>query len=251
MVKFLNLIASEPDIARIPIMIDSSKWEILEAGLQVVQGKPVVNSISLKEGEANFIDQAKKIKRYGAAVIVMAFDEVGQADNYERRIEIAKRSYDILVNQIDFPPEDIIFDLNIFPVATGMDEHRRNAIDFIEATRWVRTNLPYVSVSGGVSNVSFSFRGNDAVREAMHSVFLYHAIKAGMNMGIVNPTMLEVYDEIPKDLLELIEDVMLDRRDDATERLLDFSERVKSVRKEKLKTWPGESNLFRIVLRML
>jgi 5-methyltetrahydrofolate--homocysteine methyltransferase len=233
MVKFLNLIASEPDIARIPIMVDSSKWEILEAGLQVVQGKPVVNSISLKEGEANFIDQAKKIKRYGAAVIVMAFDEVGQADNYERRIEIAKRSYDILVNQIDFPPEDIIFDLNIFPVATGMDEHRRNAIDFIEATRWVRTNLPYVSVSGGVSNVSFSFRGNDAVREAMHSVFLYHAIKAGMNMGIVNPTMLEVYDEIPKDLLELIEDVMLDRRDDATERLLDFSERVKSVRKEK------------------
>lgn len=196
-------------------------------------GKPVVNSISLKEGEANFIEQAKKIKRYGAAVIVMAFDEVGQADNYERRIEIAKRSYDILVNEIDFPPEDIIFDLNIFPVATGMDEHRRNAIDFIEATRWVRTNLPYVSVSGGVSNVSFSFRGNDAVREAMHSVFLYHAIKAGMNMGIVNPTMLEVYDEIPKDLLELIEDVMLDRRDDATERLLDFSERVKSVRKEK------------------
>ncbi|WP_337085021.1 methionine synthase [Elizabethkingia anophelis] len=233
MVKFLNLIASEPDIARIPIMVDSSKWEILEAGLQVVQGKPVVNSISLKEGEANFIEQAKKIKRYGAAVIVMAFDEVGQADNYERRIEIAKRSYDILVNEIDFPPEDIIFDLNIFPVATGMDEHRRNAIDFIEATRWVRTNLPYVSVSGGVSNVSFSFRGNDAVREAMHSVFLYHAIKAGMNMGIVNPTMLEVYDEIPKDLLELIEDVMLDRRDDATERLLDFSERVKSVRKEK------------------
>ncbi|WP_278553569.1 methionine synthase [Elizabethkingia bruuniana] len=233
MVKFLNLIASEPDIARIPIMVDSSKWEILEAGLQVVQGKPVVNSISLKEGEANFVDQAKKIKRYGAAVIVMAFDEVGQADNYERRIEIAKRSYDILVNEIDFPPEDIIFDLNIFPVATGMDEHRRNAIDFIEATRWVRTNLPYVSVSGGVSNVSFSFRGNDAVREAMHSVFLYHAIKAGMNMGIVNPTMLEVYDEIPKDLLELIEDVMLDRRDDATERLLDFSERVKSVRKEK------------------
>ncbi|MDV2456742.1 methionine synthase [Elizabethkingia anophelis] len=233
MVKFLNLIASEPDIARIPIMVDSSKWEILEAGLQVVQGKPVVNSISLKEGEVNFIEQAKKIKRYGAAVIVMAFDEVGQADNYERRIEIAKRSYDILVNEIDFPPEDIIFDLNIFPVATGMDEHRRNAIDFIEATRWVRTNLPYVSVSGGVSNVSFSFRGNDAVREAMHSVFLYHAIKAGMNMGIVNPTMLEVYDEIPKDLLELIEDVMLDRRDDATERLLDFSERVKSVRKEK------------------
>lgn len=234
MVKFLNLIASEPDIARIPIMIDSSKWEILEAGMQVVQGKPVVNSISLKEGEAEFIHHAKTIKRYGAAVIVMAFDEVGQADNYQRRIDIAKRSYDILVNQIGFPAEDIIFDLNIFPVATGMDEHRRNALDFIEATKWVRENLPHVSVSGGVSNVSFSFRGNDTVREAMHSVFLYHAIKAGMNMGIVNPTMLEVYDEIPKDLLELVEDVMLDRREDATERLLDYSEKHKSIKKEKV-----------------
>ena len=234
MVKFLNLIASEPDIARIPIMIDSSRWEILEAGLQVVQGKSVVNSISLKEGEEEFIRQAKIIKRYGAAVIVMAFDEVSQADNYQRRIEIAERSYKILVDKVGFPPEDIIFDLNIFPVATGMEEHRRNAIDFIEATRWVRQNLPYVSVSGGVSNVSFSFRGNDAVREAMHSVFLYHAIKAGMNMGIVNPTMLEVYDEIPKDLLELVEDVILDRRDDATERLLDYSEKVKSVKKERI-----------------
>ncbi|MCG2794010.1 MAG: methionine synthase [Weeksellaceae bacterium] len=233
MVKFLNLIASEPDISRIPIMIDSSKWEILEAGLQVVQGKAVVNSISLKEGEEEFIKHAKAIKRYGAAVIVMAFDEVGQADNFERRLEITKRSYDILVNQLNFPAEDIIFDLNIFPVATGMEEHRRNAIDFIEATRWVRQNLPYASVSGGVSNVSFSFRGNDSVREAMHSVFLYHAIKAGMNMGIVNPTMLEVYDEIPKELLELVEDVMLDRKDDATERLLDYSERVKSTKKEK------------------
>ena len=234
MVKFLNLIASEPDIARIPIMIDSSRWEILEAGLQVVQGKSVVNSISLKEGEEEFIRQAKIIKRSGAAVIVMAFDEVSQADNYQRRIEIAERSYKILVDKVGFPPEDIIFDLNIFPVATGMEEHRRNAIDFIEATRWVRQNLPYVSVSGGVSNVSFSFRGNDAVREAMHSVFLYHAIKAGMNMGIVNPTMLEVYDEIPKDLLELVEDVILDRRDDATERLLDYSEKVKSVKKERI-----------------
>ncbi len=233
MVKFLNLIASEPDICRIPIMIDSSKWEILEAGLQVVQGKCVVNSISLKGGEEEFIKQAKIIKRYGAAVIVMAFDEVGQADNYERRIEICQRSYDILTQQVRFPAEDIIFDLNIFPVATGMEEHRRNAIDFIEATRWVRTHLPYANVSGGVSNVSFSFRGNDSVREAMHSVFLYHAIKAGMNMGIVNPTMLEVYDDIPKDLLELVEDVMLDRRDDATERLLDYSERVKSTKKEK------------------
>lgn len=234
MVKFLNLIASEPDIARIPIMIDSSKWEILEAGLQVAQGKCVVNSISLKGGEEEFIKQAKAIKRYGAAVIVMAFDENGQADTYERRIEISKRSYDILVSQLKFPAEDIIFDLNIFPVATGMDEHRRNAIDFIEATRWVRQNLPYASVSGGVSNVSFSFRGNDTVREAMHSVFLYHAIQAGMNMGIVNPAMLEVYDEINKELLGLVEDVILDKREDATERLLDYSEKHKSVKKEKV-----------------
>ena len=234
MIKFLNLIAAEPDISRIPMMIDSSKWEILEAGLQVVQGKCVVNSISLKEGEAEFIRQAKTIKRYGAAVIVMAFDEVGQADNYERRIEISKRSYEILTQKVGFPAEDIIFDLNIFPVATGMEEHRRNALDFINATKWVKENLPYVSVSGGVSNVSFSFRGNDTVREAMHSVFLYHAIKAGMNIGIVNPAMLEVYDEIPKDLLELVEDVILDRRDDATERLLDYSEKHKSVKKEKV-----------------
>ncbi len=232
MIKFLNLIASEPDIARVPVMIDSSKWEILEAGLQVVQGKPVVNSISLKEGEEEFIKHAKAIKRYGAAAIIMAFDEVGQADNYERRLEICSRSYRILTEVVKFPPEDIIFDLNIFPVATGMDEHRRNALDFIEATKWVRENLPGVSVSGGVSNVSFSFRGNDTVREAMHSVFLYHAIKNGMNMGIVNPTMLAVYDDIPKDLLELVEDVMLDRRDDATERLLDYSEKHKSVKKE-------------------
>ncbi|MBW8358414.1 MAG: methionine synthase [Weeksellaceae bacterium] len=232
MVKFLNLIASEPDISRIPIMIDSSKWEILEAGLQVVQGKSVVNSISLKEGEEEFVKHAIAIKRYGAAVIVMAFDEDGQADNYTRRIEISKRSYDLLVNKVGFPPEDIIFDLNIFPVATGMEEHRRNALDFIQATKWVRQNLPHVSVSGGVSNISFSFRGNDRVREAMHSVFLYHAIQAGMNMGIVNPAMLEVYDEIPKELLELVKDVMLDRRADATERLLEYSERVKSTKKE-------------------
>ncbi|CAM1371584.1 methionine synthase [Tenacibaculum xiamenense] len=232
MVRFLNLIASEPDIARVPIMIDSSKWEIIEAGLQVVQGKSVVNSISLKEGEEKFIWEATQIKRYGAAVIVMAFDEVGQADTYERRIEIAERSYRVLVDKVNFPPEDIIFDLNIFPVATGMEEHRKNAIDFIEATRWVRENLPHASVSGGVSNVSFSFRGNNTVREAMHSVFLYYAIKAGMNMGIVNPAMLEVYDDIPKDLLEHIEDVILDRRDDATERLLDFAETVKGKKKE-------------------
>ena len=232
MIRFLNLIAAEPDICKIPMMIDSSKWEIIEAGLQVVQGKSVVNSISLKEGEEKFIWEATQIKRYGAAVIIMAFDEVGQADNYQRRIEIAQRSYDVLVNKVGFPPEDIIFDLNIFPVATGMEEHRKNATDFIEATRWVRTNLPHVSVSGGVSNVSFSFRGNNTVREAMHSVFLYHAIQAGMNMGIVNPTMLEVYDDIPKDLLEHVEDVILDRRDDATERLLDFAETVKGKKKQ-------------------
>jgi 5-methyltetrahydrofolate--homocysteine methyltransferase len=232
MVRFLNLIVSEPDIARVPIMIDSSKWEIIEAGLQVVQGKCVVNSISLKEGEEEFIRHAKLIKRYGAAVIVMAFDEVGQADNFERRIEIAKRSYDVLVNKVNFPPEDIIFDLNIFPVATGMEEHRKNAVDFIEATRWVRENLPYCSVSGGVSNVSFSFRGNNPVREAINSAFLFHAIKAGMNIGIVNPTMLEVYDDIPKDLLEYVEDVLLDRRDDATERLLEFAETVVGKAKE-------------------
>ncbi|GAA3562790.1 methionine synthase [Snuella lapsa] len=233
MVKFLNLIAAEPDICRVPIMIDSSKWEIIEAGLQVVQGKCVVNSISLKEGENKFIWEAKQIKRYGAAVIVMAFDEVGQADTYERRIEICERSYRILVDKVGFPSEDIIFDLNIFPVATGMEEHRKNAIDFIEATRWVRENLPNASVSGGVSNVSFSFRGNDRVREAMHSVFLYYAIQAGMNMGIVNPALLEVYDDIPKDLLEYVEDVILDRRDDATERLLDFAETVKGTKTEK------------------
>ena len=231
MVKFLNLIASEPDIAKVPIMIDSSKWDIIEAGLQVVQGKSIVNSISLKEGEEAFIRHAKLIQRYGAAVIVMAFDETGQADNYERRVQICQRSYDILVNVVKFPPEDIIFDLNIFPVATGMDEHRLNAVDFFRGTKWVRENLPHAHISGGVSNVSFSFRGNDTVREAMHSVFLYHAINNGMTMGIVNPEMLTIYDEIPKDLLELVEDVILNRRDDATERLLDFAEQVKDIQK--------------------
>lgn len=248
MVKFLNLVIAEPDIARVPIMIDSSKWEIIEAGLQVVQGKCVVNSISLKEGEEQFKEQAKKIKRYGAAVIVMAFDEVGQADTYERRIEIAKRSYDILVQEVHFPAEDIIFDLNIFPVATGMEEHKRNAIDYIEGTRWVREHLPHCSVSGGVSNVSFSFRGNNTVREAMHSVFLYHAIKAGMNMGIVNPTLLEVYDDIPKDLLERVEDVMLNRREDATERLLEFAETVgqKEVSQQVAELWREEDVQSRI-----
>ncbi|MDX5326235.1 MAG: methionine synthase [Bacteroidota bacterium] len=224
MTTFLNLIAAEPDIARIPIMIDSSKWEIIEAGLKCVQGKSVVNSISLKEGEDSFIDHARKILRYGAAVIVMAFDEKGQADTYDRRIEICERAYRLLTEKVGFPPEDIIFDPNIFPVATGMEEHRRNALDFFEATKWIKENLPHARVSGGVSNVSFSFRGNEAVREAMHSAFLYHGIQHGMDMGIVNPAQLEVYEEIDPNLLIHVEDVLLDRREDATERLLSFAE---------------------------
>jgi 5-methyltetrahydrofolate--homocysteine methyltransferase len=233
MVRFLNLMASEPEIAALPVMIDSSKWEVIEAGLKCIQGKGIVNSISLKGGEPEFIRQAKLVRRYGAATVVMAFDEKGQADTYDRRISICKRAYDILVNQVHFPPQDIIFDPNIFPVATGIEEHRNYAVDFFKATRWIRENLPGAHVSGGVSNVSFSFRGNQKVREAMHSVFLYYAIKDGMDMGIVNPSMLEVYDEIPKDLLERVEDVLLNRRDDATERLLEFAETVKgSAKKE-------------------
>ena len=227
MTKFLNLIAAEPDISRVPVMIDSSKWEIIEAGLRCVQGKGIVNSISLKAGEEEFINQAKLIKQYGAAVIVMAFDESGQADSYQSRIEICERSYHILTKIVKFKPQDIIFDPNIFPVATGIEEHNNNALDFFRATRWIRENLPAAHVSGGVSNVSFSFRGNNVVREAMHSAFLYHAIKEGMDMGIVNPAMLEVYDNIPKDLLEHVEDVLLNKRPDSTERLLDFSENVK------------------------
>ena len=244
MTKFLNLIAAEPDIARVPVMIDSSKWEIIEAGLKVVQGKGVVNSISLKEGEATFIHHAKLIKRYGAAVIVMAFDENGQADNYERRIEICKRSYDILVKEVHFPAEDIIFDPNIFPVATGMDEHKLNALDFFRATKWIRENLPYAGVSGGVSNVSFSFRGNDKVREAMHSAFLYHAIQNGMTMGIVNPEMLEIYDEIDKVLLEHVEDVLLNRKEDATDLLLALAESYKGdfkANEKAIQEWRNDS----------
>jgi len=227
--RFLNLIAAEPDIARIPIMVDSSKWEVIEAGLQCIQGKGVVNSISLKGGEAEFLDQARMVKRYGAAVVVMAFDEKGQADDYQRRIDICARAYRLLVDEARFDPRDIIFDPNIFPVATGMEEHRRNAVDFFEATRWIRTHLPGAHVSGGVSNVSFSFRGNPVVREAMHSAFLFHGIQAGMDLGIVNPTMLTVYDDIPEDLLVRVEDVLLNRRDDATERLIDFAEGLKGV----------------------
>ncbi len=231
MKRFLNLTASEPDIAKVPVMIDSSKFHIIEAGLKCLQGKGIVNSISLKGGEEEFIKQAKLIRNYGAALIVMAFDENGQADSYQRRIEICERSYKILTEQLSFPAEDIIFDPNIFPVATGMEEHRQNAVDFFRATKWIKENLPGAHVSGGVSNVSFSFRGNNTVREAMHSAFLYHAIKNGMDMGIVNPTMLEVYDNIPKDLLEQVEDVLLDRREDATERLLAFAETVKKKEK--------------------
>jgi 5-methyltetrahydrofolate--homocysteine methyltransferase len=233
MTTFLNLIASEPDISRVPIMIDSSKWSVIEAGLKCVQGKAIVNSISLKEGEEKFIEQAHKIKQYGAAVIVMAFDEVGQADTLERRKEICKRAYDILVDKVHFPAQDIIFDPNIFPVATGMEEHRLNALDFFNSTKWIKENLPHAKVSGGVSNVSFSFRGNDHVREAIHSAFLYHAIKNGMDMGIVNPAQLVVYDDIDKTLLELVEDVLLNRRDDATERLVDHAESLKGITKEK------------------
>ena len=243
MTTFLNLIAAEPDISRIPIMIDSSKWEIIEAGLKCVQGKCVVNSISLKGGEEEFIHQATIIKRFGAAVIVMAFDEDGQADNYERRIEICERSYRVLTEKVGFPPEDIIFDPNIFPVATGMEEHRLNALDFFRATKWIRENLPYAKVSGGVSNVSFSFRGNNTVREAMHASFLYHAIQNGMSMGIVNPTMLEVYEEVDKELMTYIEDVLFDRREDATERLLDFAQTVEGTVKDEAKVleWRNES----------
>jgi 5-methyltetrahydrofolate--homocysteine methyltransferase len=234
MVKFLNLIASEPEISRIPIMIDSSKWSIIVAGLKCVQGKGIVNSISLKNGPEEFIQQAKTIKKFGAAVVVMAFDEKGQADSLARRIEICQRSYDVLVNEVKFNRQDIIFDPNVFPVATGMDEHKNNALDFFQSTQWIKENLPGAKVSGGVSNVSFSFRGNDPVREAMHAAFLYHAIRHGMDMGIVNPSMLEIYSDIPKDLLDRVEDVLFDRKEDATERLLDFAETVKSSGKKEV-----------------
>ncbi|UZN49827.1 methionine synthase [Cupriavidus cauae] len=241
MVRFLNLIASEPDIARVPIMIDSSKWEVIEAGLQCVQGKAVVNSISLKEGEEQFRHHATLIRRYGAAAVVMAFDEQGQADTFARKTQICKRSYDILVNEVGFPPEDIIFDPNIFAVATGIEEHNNYAVDFIEATRWIKQNLPYAKVSGGVSNVSFSFRGNDVVREAIHTVFLYHAIAAGMDMGIVNAGQLGVYDQLDAELRERVEDVVLNRRADATDRLLEIADRYKGggAKREENLEWRG------------
>ncbi len=243
MVHFLHLIASEPDIARVPIMIDSSKWSVIEAGLKCIQGKGVVNCISLKEGEQKFVEQAKLVRRYGAAVIVMAFDERGQADNFERRTEICGRTYKILTEQVGFPPEDIIFDPNILTVATGMEEHNNYAVDFIQTMRWIKQHLPHAKVSGGVSNISFSFRGNNVVREAMHSAFLYHAIKAGMDMGIVNPGQLAVYEEIPKDLLELVEDVLLNRHPDATDRLIKFAESVKQKAEtaDVKDAWRGET----------
>lgn len=240
MTTFLNLIASEPDIAKIPIMVDSSKWEVIVAGLKTIQGKGVVNSISLKDGEEEFLRKAKIVKRFGAAVISMAFDEHGQADNLERRKEICGRSYKLLVEKVGFDPSDIILDPNIFPVATGMEEHRRNAMDFFLATKWIRENLPGAHIIGGVSNVSFSFRGNNPVREAMHSAFLYHAIQHGMDMGIVNPTQLEIYDNIPEKLLDAVEDVLLDRRDDATERLLEIAEDFKGTgekREKETQAW--------------
>ena len=242
MTRFLNLIASEPDIARVPVMLDSSKWEVIEAGLKCLQGKGIVNSISMKEGEETFLHHAKLCRRYGAAVIVMAFDEKGQADSFERKIEICQRAYKLLVNEVGFPPEDIIFDPNIFAIATGIDEHNNYAVDFINATRWIRQNLPHAKVSGGVSNVSFSFRGNDPAREAIHTVFLYHAIQAGMTMGIVNAGMMGVYDEIPKDLRERVEDVVLNRRDDATERMIESAAEFKSGAKQEAATleWRGE-----------
>ncbi|MDB4303234.1 methionine synthase [Desulfosarcina sp.] len=249
MATFLNLIASEPDIARVPIMIDSSKWTVIEAGLKCVQGKAIVNSISLKEGEEEFKERAQKIRGYGAATVVMAFDEEGQAADAQRKIEICSRAYKILTEEIHFPPEDIIFDPNILTVATGMDEHNNYAVDFIQATKWIKENLPYAKVSGGISNLSFSFRGNNIVREAMHSAFLYHAIKAGLDMGIVNAGMLQVYDEIPPDLLVLVEDVILNRRKDSTERLIAYAEKVKDsgeaaiIKKDEWRERPVEERL--------
>lgn len=251
MVTFLNYLASEPDIARIPVMIDSSKWEVIEAGLQCLQGKCIVNSISLKEGEADFLEKAKKVKAYGAAVVVMAFDEEGQADTFERKTSICQRAYDLLVNKIQFPPSDIIFDPNVLAIATGIEEHNHYGVDFIDTIQWIKTHLPYARISGGISNLSFSFRGNNVVREAMHSVFLYHAIRAGLDMGIVNAGMLQVYENISVELLERVEDVVLDRRHDATERLIEYAESIKAAhakeltveRKEEWRTAPFDKRL--------
>ena len=241
MTHFLNLIASEPDIARIPIMIDSSKWSVIEAGLKCVQGKAIVNSLSLKEGEKEFLYQARRCKQYGAAIIVMAFDENGQADTFERKTSICKRAYDLLVQQVHFPPEDIIFDPNIFAIATGIEEHNNYAVDFINATKWIKNNLPFAKISGGVSNVSFSFRGNEAAREAIHTVFLYHAIKAGMTMGIVNAGMMGVYDDLDAKLRDVVEDVVLNRKPDATERMIEIAGTLTGSKREEEKiNWRGD-----------
>lgn len=256
MVTFLNLMAAEPDIAALPVMVDSSKWEVLEAGLKCLQGKSIVNSISLKEGEEPFVKQASAIKEYGAAVVVMAFDEKGQADTLERRKEICQRAYNLLTTKVGFPAEDIIFDPNILAIGTGIEEHNNYAIDYINVTKWIKEHLPHAKVSGGVSNLSFSFRGNNQVREAMHAVFLYHAIQAGMDMGIVNPGMLQIYDEIPADLLELVEDVVLNRRPDATERLIEKAEEIKdqkesgtAVKKDSWRDNPLEERLHHSLIK--
>lgn len=248
MVRFLNLIAGEPDIARVPIMIDSSKWSVIEKGLKCIQGKGIVNSISMKEGEEAFIHHAKLVRRYGAAVVVMAFDEVGQADTRERKFEICRRAYNILTERVGFPPEDIIFDPNIFAVATGIEEHNNYAVDFIEACADIKTHLPHAMISGGVSNVSFSFRGNDPVREAIHAVFLYHAIRNGMDMGIVNAGQLAIYDDLSAELRDAVEDVILNRREDGTERLLELAEKYRgskdndvAVQQAEWRGWPVEN----------
>ena len=244
MVTFLNYLVSEPEIARVPIMLDSSKWEVIEAGLKCIQGKCIVNSISLKEGEEDFLEKARLIKRYGAAVVVMAFDERGQAADIERRIEICTRAYKLLTEKVNFPPQDIIFDPNVLAIATGIEEHNNYGVDFINSTKWIKENLPHVKVSGGVSNLSFSFRGNDPVREAIHSVFLYYAIQAGMDMGIVNAGMLQIYEDIPSDMLEHVEDIVLNRRPDATERMIEFAEKIKNeatgVKAEQMDAWRSE-----------
>ncbi|MCK4700176.1 MAG: dihydropteroate synthase, partial [Bacteroidales bacterium] len=253
MEKFLRLIAAEPEIARIPVMIDSSEWSVIETGLKNLQGKGVVNSISLKEGEQVFKDQAQIIRNYGATVVVMAFDEKGQASNFEDKIKICRRAYEILTKQVAFPPEDIIFDPNVLTIGTGIEEHNNYAVDFIRATRWIKGNLPHSKVSGGISNLSFSFRGNQTIREAMHSAFLYHAVKAGIDMGIVNAGTLTVYDEIPADLLERVEDLILNRRPDATERLIEFAGKIKKTdQAEKVKkVWREKPTEKRLVYALI
>ncbi|MBC7959650.1 MAG: dihydropteroate synthase, partial [Vallitaleaceae bacterium] len=251
---FLKLISSEPDISRVPIMVDSSKWEVILTGLKAIQGKPIVNSISLKNGEEEFLQQAKIIKQFGAAVVVMAFDENGQADSYEKKIAIAKRAYDLLVGQIQFPPENIVFDVNILAIATGMKEHNNYGVDFIKAVGWIKENLPFAKTSGGLSNLSFSFRGNNVIREAIHSVFLYHAIKAGLDMAILNPGMIQIYDDIDKELLQLVEAVVLNQSEEATDHLIDYAGKVQNQKTEKVvveDVWRSASFAERLKLALM